>query len=80
LREFLEFFVRSYCYRRSRKGKAGAAGVPLRTHDNARPWPVRQVQIVLGRRPAVTYDELAGAPLQAENTEASSELRPRVAA
>jgi hypothetical protein len=32
------------------------------------------------RRLAVTYDELAGAPLQAENTEASSELRPRVAA
>jgi predicted deacetylase len=31
-------------------------------------------------RLAVTYDELAGAPLQAENAEASSELRPRVAA
>jgi predicted deacetylase len=31
------------------------------------------------RRRPVTYDELAGA-LQAENTEASSELRPRVAA
>ncbi len=35
---------------------------------------------VARRRLAVTYDELAGAPLQAENTEASSELRPRVAA
>ncbi len=32
------------------------------------------------RRLAVTYNELAEAPLHAENTEASSELRPRAAA
>jgi predicted deacetylase len=40
----------------------------------------RTLARVARRRHAVTYDELAGAPLQAENTEASSELRPRVAA
>jgi hypothetical protein len=40
----------------------------------------RTLARVARRRLAVTYDELAGAPLQAENTEASSELRPRVAA
>ncbi len=40
----------------------------------------RTLARVARRRLAVTYDELAGAPLQAEKTEASSELRPRVAA
>jgi predicted deacetylase len=40
----------------------------------------RTLARVARRRAAVTYDELAGAPLQAENTGASSELRPRVAA
>ena len=40
----------------------------------------RTLARVARHRAAVTYDELAGAPLQAENTEASSELRPRVAA
>jgi predicted deacetylase len=40
----------------------------------------RTLARIARRRLAVTYDELAGAPLQAENTEASSELRPRVAA
>jgi hypothetical protein len=40
----------------------------------------RTLTRVARRRLAVTYDELAGAPLQAEKTEASSELRPRVAA
>jgi hypothetical protein len=40
----------------------------------------RTLARVAQRRLAVTYDELAGAPLQAEHTEASSELRPRVAA
>jgi predicted deacetylase len=40
----------------------------------------RTLARIAGRRQAVTYDELAGAPLQAENTEASRELRPRVAA
>ena len=49
-----------------------------------RPHQLRALERTLARvarrRLAVTYDELAGAPLQAENTEASSELRPRVAA
>ncbi len=40
----------------------------------------RTLARVARRRLPVTYDELAEAPLQAENTEASSELRPRVAA
>jgi predicted deacetylase len=40
----------------------------------------RTLARVARRRAAVTYDELAGAPLQAEKTGASSELRPRVAA
>jgi predicted deacetylase len=40
----------------------------------------RTLARVTRRRHVVTYDELAAAPLQAENTEASSELRPRVAA
>jgi predicted deacetylase len=40
----------------------------------------RTLNRVARRRLAVTYDELAGVPLQAENTEASRELRPRVAA
>jgi len=40
----------------------------------------RTLDRVARRRAAITYDELADAPLQAENTEASSELRPRVAA
>jgi predicted deacetylase len=39
----------------------------------------RTLARVARRRLAVTYNELAGAPLQAD-TEASSELRPRVAA
>ncbi len=49
-----------------------------------RPQQLRALDRTLARlarrRVAVTYDELAGAPLQAENTEASSALRPRVAA
>ncbi len=40
----------------------------------------RTLAHVTRRRLAVTYDELAGAPLHAENAEASSELVPRVAA
>jgi predicted deacetylase len=40
----------------------------------------RTLAHVARRRQAVTYGELAAVGLQAENTEASSELRPRVAA
>jgi predicted deacetylase len=50
--------------------------------DHAHQWRSleRTLARITRRRLAVTYDELAGAPLHAEHTEASSELRPRVAA
>ncbi len=49
-------------------------------HPHQRQELERTLAQIARRRLAVTYDELAGAPLQAEKTEASSELRPRVAA
>jgi predicted deacetylase len=49
-----------------------------------RPGQLRRLERTLAHavrdRTAVTYDELASAPLQAENTAASNELMPRVAA
>jgi predicted deacetylase len=70
--------------------RAGAllAGDPLRLDLSPAhlqdPHQLRALERTLARvarrRHAVTYGELAAVGLQAENTEASSELRPRVAA
>jgi predicted deacetylase len=71
-----------------RAGALVAGGRTLRldvspTHLQ-QPRQARALERVLSntarRRLAVTYDELAGAPAQAEKTEASNELRPRIAA
>jgi predicted deacetylase len=50
------------------------------THPHQRRALERTLVRAARRRTPVTYDELACAPPQAEKTEASSELRPRVAA